>query len=400
MEGKACQVEYSNKTIRIKLQPNKTQEKQFLYQASLCRYVYNWGLARRKEVYEQTGKGLSYNQQSGELTSLKTVNDWLYGTYADCLQQSLKDLDRAFKNFFEKRANFPKFKSKHKVSPVLRYAKDCRLERRYIKLPKIGWVKCRNTHEFGKIKSVTVKRDKTGCWYATCVTPIPIIPPVKPKSAVGVDLGLKSFTTITDGITYQHQEAPQFFRKLEKELAKAQKGLARKQKDSNRRAKAKLKVAKLHKRIRNLRSDFLHQASRKLVNDFDLICIEDLNIKGLGRTRLAKSISDAGLGEFVRQLEYKSNWYGKNIEKVDRFFPSSKLCRACGCINDKLSLSDRVWTCGCGATHDRDKNAALNILFEGLRLFRIDSSEVNQSLSLGKTNGMLAQSVEARIPFI
>ena len=146
-----------------------------------------------------------------------------------------------------------------------------------------------------------------------------------------------------------------------------------------------------------MRKNFLHQESRKLVNSTDVICLEDLSIKGMARTNLAKSVLDASLGEFVRQVEYKAAWDGKHIQKVDRFFPSSKMCNQCGCINDNLTLSDRTWTCTCGAVLNRDENAALNILNEGLRLFGIDSAEVNQSWSSGKTNLVLAQNVEARI---
>lgn len=211
----------------------------------------------------------------------------MYDTYSDTLQHALKDLETAYRNFFEKRAKYPKFKSRHKVRRSLKYAKGAVLERTRIKLPKLGWVRCFNSHKHGAIKSVKVKQHASGDWYATCVTEFVPLPAKPVKTACGVDLGLNSFAVITDGSTYHDVAPPKFFRSLEAKLAKAQKKLSRCEKGSNRRAKTKLKVAKLHKRIANLRANWLHQLSNQLVNTYNLVCLEDLNIKGWRGATLA-----------------------------------------------------------------------------------------------------------------
>lgn len=374
------------KTLKVKLYPTNTQAKTLEYMGSLCRHVYNWGLARRQEVYEATGKGLTYNQQSGELTAYKQANRWLYDVYADCLQQTLRDLDRAYKNFFEGRTRYPRFKSKHRTQPKLRFTKDVVLERTRIKIPKLGWVRVRNSHDLTKVKSVTIKRTPTGEWFATCVCEHVTQYPQPITTVCGIDLGLKDFAVITDGINYEHIKPPKYFREYERKLAHAQKALARKQKGSKNRAKAKLEVAKLHKRVANLRKNWLHQLSNRLTNEYDLICLEDLSIKGMARTTLAKSVLDAALGEFVGQLEYKTQWRGKHVQKVSRWFPSSKLCRECGVVNSELTLSERTWTCVCGATHDRDCNAATNVLLEGVSLLSGSDSPALDLWRTGKTS--------------
>lgn len=375
------------KHIKVKLRLTAKQEQTLLYQTSLVRHIYNWGLARRKEAYEQTGKGLNFAKQCAEMTQYKQGNKWLYDAANSALQQSLRDLDRAFKNFFEKRAQFPRFKSKHRTLPSMRYPDKCDLKGNRIKLPKIGWVRCINKHDHGKIKSVTVKRTSTGEWFASCVAEFIGQPKQDIKTSAGIDLGLKDFAVITNGENYQHIKPPKYFRKYEKQLAKAQKHLSRKQKGSQNRAKAKLKVAAIHKRIRDLRANWLHQLTNQLIKSTDLICLEDLNIKGMAKTKLAKSINDAALSEFVRQLEYKALWQGKTVQKIDRFFPSSKLHAACGSVNKDLTLADRTWVCSCGAIINRDENAAFNILLEGLTLaFGSGSPEVNQLWSDCKTS--------------
>jgi len=356
------------KTLKVKLYPTNTQANTLEYMASLCRHVYNWGLARRNEHYEATSKGLTYTRQSAELTAYKQANRWLYDVYADCLQQSLRDLDRAFANFFAKRTRYPRFKSKHRTLPKLRFAKDVTLERTRIKIPKLGWVRVRNSHEHGAVKSVTIKRTPTGEWYALCVIEFVAQSPQPIKTACGIDLGLKDFAVITDGINYEHIKPPKYFRQAQRRLRRAQQALARKQKGSKNRAKAKLKVARLHKRVANLRKNWLHQLSNRLTKQYDAICVENLNVKGMAKTTLAKSVNDAALGEFVRQLEYKTLWRGKHTQKVSRWFPSSRLCRECGAINTELKLNERTWVCTCGATHDRDCNAAMNVLVEGISL--------------------------------
>ena len=373
-----------------------------LYQASLVRHIFNWGLSRRIEAYKETAKGLSYNQQSAEMTTYKQANRWLYEAPANSLQHALKDVEAAFKQFFEKRNGFPKFKAKAKTLPKLRHPNGCELSGKRLKLPKLGWVRCHNTHEHGKIKSVTVKQTPTGEWFATCVTEF--VGQVKLKTlhkVAGIDLGLKDFATITDGSSVEHKDPAKFFRTYEVKLAKAHKKLSRCKKGSNNRAKAKLKVAKLHKRITGLRNDWLHQLTNDFANRFDAICLEDLNIKGMMKSKLAKSLSDAALSEFVRQLEYKLDWRGKHCQQIDRWFPSSKLCAECGLVNQVLKRSARTWQCDCGAVHDRDENAARNIRTEGIRLLTSGSdSPTIKLLRKGKTDFKSAPSVDARIPLL
>lgn len=374
------------RTLKVKLRPTITQAEKLTYMGSLCRHIYNWGLARRKEAYEATGKGLTYVQQSAEMTAYKQANRWLYDVYADCLQQSLRDLECSYKNFFEKRSKYPHFKSRHRTPPKLRFAKDVVLERTRIKIPKLGWVSVHNTHEHGAVKSVTVKQTASGDWYALCVTEFTAQPQKPIETACGIDLGLNSFAVMTDGTIYHDVAPPKFFRSLETKLAKAQKKLSRCVKGSNRRAKAKLAVAKLHKRIANLRANWLHQLSSRVVNKYDAVMIEDLNVKGMARGNLGKSLGDAALSAFVKQLEYKAMWRGKTVQKIDRFFPSSKLHAACGVVNKELERGERIWVCTCGETIARDENAARNILKEGLNVLSGSDSATLKSLRMGKSS--------------
>lgn len=386
------------RTLKVKLRLSLGQERTLVYQASHVRFVWNWGLARRQEAFKATGKGLSWAEQCRELTTLKAENRWLFDTYSDSLQHALKDLETAYKNFFEKRAKYPKFKSRHKVRPALKYAKGATLEAGRIKLPKLGWVRCFNSHEHGAIKSVRVKQTASGDWYATCVTefvPLPAKPVVR---ACGIDLGLNSFAVITDGETYQDVAPPKFFRSLEAKLAKAQKKLSRCEKGSNRRAKTKLAVSRIHKRISNLRANWLHQLSNRVVNEYDAVMLEELNIKGMARGNLGKSLGDAALSEFVRQLEYKAAWRGKTVQKIDRWFPSSKLHAGCGIVNSALQRGERVWVCECGETLARDENAALNILLEGKRLLSGSDSPTLKSVRRGKSGISSAPFSDPRIP--
>ena len=384
-------------TLEVKLRPTATQARKLTYMGSLCRHIYNWGLARRKEAYKSTGKGLTYVQQSAEMTVYKQANRWLYDVYADCLQQSLRDLERAYKNFFEKRSKYPRFKSRHRTPPKLRFAKDVVLERTRIKIPKLGWVRVHNTHEHGTVKSVTVKQTASGDWYALCVTEFTAQPPKPIGTACGIDLGLNSFAVITDGTLYHDVAPPKFFREYEAKLAKAQKKLSRCVKGSNRRAKAKLVVSRIHKRIANLRANWLHQRSNRVVSEYDAVMLEDLNVKGMARGNLGKSLGDAALSDFVRQLEYKSKWRGKTVQKIDRWFPSSKLHAACGVVNTALERGERMWVCECGETLARDENAALNIWLEGKRLLSGSDSPTLKSPRMGKTLNTGALSSDARI---
>ena len=356
-----------NKTYRFRLKSTKTQAEALLRQAGMSRFVFNWALDKKRGHYKETGETLANKNLSAMLTSLKQEEGtkWLREANAQSLQQSLRDLDRAFQNFFSKRSRFPKFKSRHKSPPSFRIPQRVRVQDGKVYCPKIGWIRLRQSQEIvGKTKSATFKQDAQGHWYVTLVSEfdMPDAPLSDPKSCVGIDLGLEAFIATSDGV----KVAPlKLYRRSQAKLAREQRSLSRKQKGSNNRQKQRRKVAKVHAKIRNQRQDFLHKLSTSLVAEYDLIAVEDLNIKGLAKSKLAKSILDAGWSEFIRQLEYKALWNRKHFVKIDRFYPSSKGCSECGAIQESMPLSVRKWVCDCGATHDRDVNAAKNILRAG-----------------------------------
>lgn len=379
-----------HKVYRFQMRPTARQAHGLHCFAGARRFVYNWGLARRKEYYQQHHKSISAKQLSSELMALKKKPEtvWLKEIDTQLLQQALADLHHAFKNFFEKRAGFPRFKSKKDTTQSFRIPQRVKVEAGQVYVPKIGWVRIRQSQQIdGETKSATFKRDATGKWYVTLVAefdmPDVLLPCPNPEHVVGIDLGLKDLAVLSNG---ERIAAPQFYRKAERKLKRAQRELSRTQTGSKNRAKAKQRVAKLHQRIRNQRQDFLHKLTTQLVRNYHGICIEDLSLNGMAKTKLAKSVLDAGLGEFRRQLEYKTVWHRRHLAVVDRFFPSSKLCRKCGVVNDTLTLADREWTCACGAVHDRDYNAACNIKREGLK----------QLVAVGHTETLNACGVHVR----
>ena len=359
------------KVYRFRLRPTKAQEEALYRFAGARRFVYNWGLARRKEAHEQTGKGLTYFQQTVELTQFKKLPDyaWLKDTDSQALQEALRDVEKAFRNFFEKRSGFPRFKSKRREIPSFRITQRVRIEGSKVRVPKVGWVKLHLSQPVDcPTKSATFKRDALGHWYVSLIAvfgmPDLPLPPARAENVIGVDLGLKDFAVLSNG---ERITPPKYYRAAQKKLRRAQRKHSRRQLGSKNRDKARHQVAKIHRQIANKRQDFLHKLTTSLVREYDGLCIEDLSLKGMARTKLSKSVLDAGLGEFRRQLEYKSVWNRKHFTVIDRWFPSSKL-HSCGYKNEALTLNDRSWTCGCGALVDRDLNAAQNIRTEGLRL--------------------------------
>lgn len=343
-----------------------------------CRYVFNRYLAIRMEAYKTNKTTITYNACSADLTAFKKELTWLKDVDATALQSSLRDLDDAYKNFFRRvkqgiMPGFPRFKSKHnhrKSYKSKRVGENIAVSDKHIKLPKLGLVRCAVSKQIeGRILSATVSQNPSGKYFVSvCCTDVEIPQHKSTGTVVGLDMGLKDFAITSDGQVFENHR---HLKRSEKKLARLQRQLSRKSKGSKRREKARIKVARLHEKIGNQRNDTLHKLSTQLVKDYDVICVETLHPKNMVKNhRLAKSISDASWGEFVRQLEYKTTWQHKALVKVDPFFPSSQTCHVCGDKNPETkNLSVRSWVCAeCGAEHDRDINAAKNILNEGLRL--------------------------------
>ena len=360
------------KAYKYKLIPNQEQIETLSKYFGCVRFIYNWGLEKKIETHKESGKSICYVQLSSEFTLLKQQKEfeWLSECPRDTLQQSLRNLDRAFSNFFKKNAKYPKFKAKKHSMDSVKFTKSVHFDfiNWTVKLPKIGKVDlCKSrtfNQETNKIVNCTVSKDSC-CTYWCVVTvddlqEIPSKAEISKDSSVGIDLGIKDYAILSDGRKFSN---PKHLENTKKKLAHLQKVLARKEKGSKNYEKMRIKVAKCHRKIANKRNDSLHNLSSYLVNNYKTICLEDLNVKGmLQNHHLARAIQDASWGEFTRQLQYKSDWKGDNIIYIGMFEPSSKTCSVCGYKKEDLKLSDRKWTCpNCGTKHDRDINAAINI---------------------------------------
>ncbi|MHC5673438.1 RNA-guided endonuclease InsQ/TnpB family protein [Nostoc sp.] len=372
-----------HKVVQVRLYPSVEQQIKLAQAFGCARWWWNYALNKSIETYKETGKGLSRAALNALLPLLKKSVDtiWLGDCYSQVLQATTLNLTTAYKNFFDKRAGFPKFKSKFGKQSI-QYPQNVKIVDGDVKLPgNIGIVKAKIHRAIeGKIKTVAVSKTPSGKYLASILTEVEGENPVITFGKIyGIDLGLKHFAVVTDGVHISKYDNPKHLAKHEKNLKRKQQKLARKQLGSISRNRYKKVVAKVYERISNSRQDFLHKLSYKLVSDSQAVIVENLNVKGMVRNhKLAKSISDVGWGTFTNFLAYKLERRGGKLVEIDRWFPSSKLCSNCFYQIGELPLDVREWTCPhCGTHHDRDGNAAINIRAEGIRMIKAEGSAVS-----------------------
>lgn len=367
------------KAFKYRLLPTEEQKKTLGAWMGCCRFIYNLGLETKMTAWASARRNVTCFDLMRQLTELKeTEAVWLSECPRQSLESSLTNLENAYTAFFKNRGKFPKFKKRSNCQSIT-FRRDSKIENGKIRLTKIGWVDIIMHRHLGagEIRTVTVTKTPTNKYFVSILVKddleLPATKPIKESTTIGIDVGLKTFATLSDNTVIEN---PKYLQHQLKRLRIEQRKLDRRYKkgikielQSKGWHTQKLVVAKLHEKITNQRTDFLHKASTAIIKNHDTVCIEDLNIVGMVKNgNLSKGISDVSWSEFYRQLQYKADWNGKNIIKIGRFDPSSKLCSVCGTINKELKLSDRVWICEkCGTSHNRDENAAKNIKSFGLR---------------------------------
>ena len=392
------------KVFRFRMEPTETQQLELERTAGVSRYIYNWGLARYQSHYKTTGKSLPWGELSRELTQLKKAEHWLYDFDSQLMQQALANLKRAYVNFFEGRAGFPKFKKKKSARQSFRIPQRVKIESGGgVYVPSMGSIKIRQSQPVElPTKSATFKRTGVGHWFVTLVAEFEIPAakaPIRAERAIGFDAVLQppNYLVGSDG---SEVPAPRCYRAAQKRLRRASRHFSRCKKGSHNHSKARIRLAKVHQDITNLRQEFLHQLSHLAISTWEVVCFEDLSLRSLAKTKHAKSWLDASFGELLRQMEYKALWNSKHFVQVDKFFPSTKLCSECGYKNDDLGLSDRRWTCpACETQHSRDFNSARNLKTEGLRILAEGHLESLNANGLDvRPDIVRAVGVEVRIP--
>jgi putative transposase len=366
------------KAFKFRLELTPEQNERFGQFAGASRFAYNYALDRRKTTYKETGKAITSGEIQKEITRMKKTPEyeWLNDLPSQIPQQAVQNVDRAFDGYFKKRSGFPKFKKKHHSVQSFRIPQNIKVKNGEVFVPKLGYVKMIQSRRIeGTIKGATFRADHRGGWFVSINTECIVEKPAEVfvSDCTGVNLGLKDVIVTNTGY---REPAPKFFRKGERKIRKLSRSFSRKVRGSGNRAKARKALARAHQRIADQRSDFTHKITTNLIRNHEALAFESLNVKGMSKTKLSKSIHDTAFGEITRQAEYKGLWYDIPFIPVDQWFPSSKLCSVCGYKNKDLSLSDREWMCPeCETKHDRDINAAQNLRIEGLSILAGGSTE-------------------------
>lgn len=371
------------KAIKVRIYPNK-QQKDYIFNLIGCsRFVYNNLLAYKIEEFNTNKHNVTFGELGKKLTNLKTTHAFLNDAHSKVLQQSIITLLDAYKRFFKNGNGFPNFKSKKDNKQSCRFPVDAigKINGNRItlirKLSDIHY-KCSRRDEIylnkysNNIKSATLTKSKSGKYFLSILVDLPVLNKELEKTdkIVGIDLGIKDFIVASDGSKFENLKT---IRNNQRKISKLQRRLSKKQNGSKNKEKTRIKLAKYYEKLNNIKTNYLHEVSNKLINENQVIVMEDLNVNGMMKnSRLAKSIQELSLHNFKTILQYKANWYGRDIVEIDRYYPSSKLCSCCGFKNNSLSLKDREWECPeCHMKHDRDFNSSINIENEGRRILNI-----------------------------